>query len=113
VSDTRVTKIVRAGGVEVTVKEISLGEIRAWLKGSESLSADLLDATLFEDFSVADLRYLSSLTAEQAELLTPAELRSIQAAAKELNADFFGFRRRLFDLGSIAAAAQSQKPSES
>lgn len=89
-------------GVAITFKELTLAEIRAWLKEAESGSLDAVDATLFDEFSPRDLTVLTDLDADALDALTPRELREVYAKAKELNADFFAMRSRMVALGRRA-----------
>lgn len=107
----RVTKPVKVGGITVTVREITLKEIRAWVKdvADSTDPREHVDINLFDrQFFVFDLYYLSDLTAEQADDLTPVELREISDAAKEINADFFAYRARLYGQALSVAPAQPQ-----
>ena len=89
-------------GEAIQFKELTLDEIRAWLKQAESGALDIVDATLFEEFSPRDFSYLTNLTAEQMGRMTPRELREVYGKAKEINSDFFGMRSRMVQLGQRA-----------
>jgi hypothetical protein len=103
----RLTKTVTVGQRAVEVRELTVADIRAWLKSLEAEPAmDVLDATLFEEFSLADLARMTDLSAAEMEAMAPSELRQVQAACAEVNADFFGMRARLAKLGQAALAAQ-------
>jgi len=98
-------KQIEVGGMAVQVRELTVADIRVWLKDLETAGGeDVVDAALFEDFRLADMALLTDLTSEAVEALTPAELRQVFDAAREVNADFFGMRARLMDLGRAALA---------
>lgn len=91
-------------GVAVTFRELTLDEIRAWLKEAEIGTLDLVDAALFEEFSPRDLAVMTTLDAAAMGAMTPRELREVYAKAKEVNADFFSMRTRMVALGRQALA---------
>lgn len=93
--------------VEITasVKELTVGEIRGWLKSSGAVSGDVVDCTLFEEFSLPDLCIMTSLKPADIDLLPPSELRRVEAVCQEVNADFFAMRNRVVQLGRQALAA--------
>lgn len=94
------TMTVQIAGGSITLRELTVGQIRLWMKRVETVlsESDMLDALLFEDFSLSDLR---EMIAEQSEpdLLekaTPSEIREkLLPAAREINRDFFSMRDRL------------------
>lgn len=98
----RVIREIEAGGRKVHVRELTVGEIRAWLKDSGAVSGDVVDATLFEDFSLPDLTRMTSLTAAEVADMAPSELRLVFEAVREVNADFFLMRSRVLALGRAA-----------
>ncbi len=106
----RVIREIEVGGKLVEVKEMTVGEIRAWLKDSGAVSGDLVDATLFEDYSLPDLARMTSLTAADVADLAPSELRLVFEAAREVNADFFLMRSRVLALGRAALQEASSPP---
>jgi len=102
----RVIREIDVAGLKVQVKELTVGEIRAWLKDAAAPGSDLVDAALFEDFSVPDLQAMTNLSSADIDALQPSQVREIAAAAKEVNADFFAMRNRLVTLGrQIVAGA--------
>jgi hypothetical protein len=98
----RVVRDIDLNGRTIQVRELTVGEIRAWLKDSGAVSGDVVDATLFEDYSLPDLTRMSSLSAADIAELAPSELRSVFDAAREVNADFFLMRSRVLALGRAA-----------
>lgn len=100
----RVTREFDLGGVKVNIVELTLGEIRAWLKDVATASPDpegVVDALLFDDFDPAALLRMTDLSREQLDAFTPTDLRKLAAECREVNADFFAMRQRM-------AAAQRQ-----
>lgn len=108
----RVERDVRIGAIDVKVKELTLGEIRAWLKESATAPGDVIDATLFEDFDAQDLRYMTDLRADQLDTLTPSECRALAAICEEVNADFFAMRKRVVVSGHQLLSATSNYQSQ-
>lgn len=117
------TVVIGEGGeapLAVTVRELTVGEIRAWLKDLQSESAeiqsgrmepDLIDVMLLRDVSLQDVRRMSSLTAEQVEGLAPSQLRDVVAAARELNEDFFALRAGLLSVIPVIPSEPSSAQS--
>ena len=106
----RVIREIDLGGRAVQVRELTVGEIRAWLKDSGMVSGDLVDAALFEEFSLPDLQRMTDLTTAAVAELTPGELRQVFAACEEVNADFFAMRSRALALGRAALSGGSKPP---
>jgi len=80
----------------VTVKELTVGEVRNWLLDAETgVSEDPLHALALEECSLADLARMSDVDARALEDYTPSELALLVAAAKELNPHFFRVRAAL------------------
>jgi hypothetical protein len=95
----RVIREIEVAGLKIQVKELTVGEIRAWLKEASAAGGDLVDAALFEEFSVPDLCAMTDLKSADIDGLQPSEVRQVSAVAKEVNADFFAMRSRLVALG--------------
>ncbi|MDO9625139.1 MAG: hypothetical protein Q7J46_14245 [Pseudomonas sp.] len=94
------SKIVQLGELRVTVRELTVGEIRAWMKRTaESSTHELVDDTLIEESSLADLLTMSDLRTEHLEELTPSQVRQLLDACREVNQDFFALRGRVEALG--------------
>lgn len=97
--------------IVASVKELTTGEIRAWLKASGSDQGDVVDFTLFEDFSTLDVLTVTTLTPDQVAVLPPSELRRAWEKAGEINADFFAMRNRVAQLGrQVLANSLSEQP---
>ena len=106
----RITETVDLGdGRNVTVRELTVGEVRKWLAGLATAAerpADLVSDALFEGFSLADLGLFAS-EAVASDDLTQSEVRAVFDAAKRLNPDFFHLRGRLLQ---ASAPASGQSP---
>ena len=100
----------------VTIRELTVGDIRAWLRRLESSPPptgeglgergfDLLSAALIDGHDLADLALLTYLTPMSIEALTPGQIRRVFDVAREVNADFFVMRARLAEIGQAALAA--------
>ena len=82
--------------VLVTVKELTVGEVRNWLLDAETgVEGDPLHALVLEECSFDDLARMSDIDARALEGYTPSELAPLVAAAKELNPHFFRVRAAL------------------
>lgn len=108
----RVEKTVRIGDRDVVVREMTLGEVRAWLKEASTVKLiPLADALLFEDFSPSDLRAMVVGDVDL-DAFTPSQLRELYAACQEVNADFFALRAKAVAQGrQMLADALSSPPS--
>ncbi|MBN9696865.1 MAG: hypothetical protein J0L85_13815 [Zoogloea sp.] len=97
----------------VTVRELTVGEIRAWLKDvqSQSDAVDVVDVMLLRDVSLQDVMRLTSLTATQVESLGPSRLREVVAVAREINEDFFALRAGLLTVAAAIPSESSSAPS--
>lgn len=95
----RVVREIEVGERKIAVRELTIGEIRNWLKESGAVSGDVVDATLFDDFSLPDLTMMTSLVPESINAMTPSEIREVRRVAEEVNADFFAMRSRVVALG--------------
>ena len=104
---------VTINGRKVAIKELTVREIRAWYKELDKRASgeafDLVDDTLFEEFTLADIAMLTDLKPEELEDFTPGQLREIMEEARKFNADFFSQRKRLA-LAGTKALQQGQAP---
>lgn len=95
-------------GKTVTVRELTVGEIRAWLAEAEAADVDGVDVVgslLFEDMALADLSRMTDITAEEMDALPLSVINQIKGVAKALNADFFALRQRITDVALGVAKA--------
>lgn len=106
----RVIREIEVAGLKVQVRELTVGEIRAWLKEAANSGGDLVDAALFDEFSVPDLCHMTDLKAGDIDALLPSDIHKIAAVAREVNADFFAMRSRLVTLGRSVMNAPLSTP---
>lgn len=107
----RMTRALTLGEQSITVKELTLGEIRAWLAENEREGGrDVVDALLLEDCPLDDLRRFCDCTPEQMNAMTQSELGELLAAAKDLNEYFFGMRSNLRLLIASTVKSSSSAP---
>jgi len=102
---TPVTAVVDVAGRQVVVREMTVAEIRAWLDAVSQGDINLVDAALFEEFSIADIPRMTDLTMADIDAMTPSQVRLVQERCKEVNGDFFGMRARTAEVG-LAVARQ-------
>jgi len=100
----RIEKTITVGDLDVVVRELTVGEIRAWLKRLESAEAefDLVNIALISGVDLADLTAMTDLTAAGMDASTPSQLRTLFDACREVNADFFVLRGSLEAIGRDA-----------
>lgn len=106
------TKTITLPELVVTVRELTVGEIRAWMKRIAEGGHDPVDDTLLQEVSLADLYAMTDLQAGQAESLTPSQLRRVFEGCREVNPDFFGLRDRIESAGRQILARLSDDLSE-
>lgn len=89
----------------VTIKELSVGEIREWLaEMQKGVNVGYIDALLIDGVTLQDLERMSSLTMEQIDKLSPTQLARVADAARERNSHFFEFRQSVLRIGKIPEA---------
>lgn len=108
----KVVKTVDACGRKVTVTELTVGEIRAWLAGMTAQEAgggggDVVSLALFEDATLDDLTRMSDLTDEEIAAAAPSELDAVLEKVREVNKDFFSLRARLEKAGEAALRSKA------
>ena len=109
-------------GQPVTVRELTVGEVRAWLADAEGQvqrdadgMPDIVGMWLLEDCTFGDLMQMSSASRDLLDSATESDLLRLVACCRELNPGFFGLRARLMAIGQRAldqsAPAISPSPS--
>ncbi|WP_146603114.1 hypothetical protein [Pseudomonas sp. 57B-090624] len=95
------TKTSKAGGLGIQCRELTVEEIRDWLKSMEArtVEPDLVRDSLLPDFTLDDLERMTNATAEQLGGMTPSELRELGEDCKAVNPDFFDLRARVGEAG--------------
>lgn len=94
------------GDISVIVREMTVLQVRAWVEEADQ-DGGLVDLAFFSDCSLGDIKRMSSLTDDQLNTLRPSQLREVLKACKELNSDFFEFRRRVEEMLKGAAPVQA------
>lgn len=99
-------KAIQVGERTVSVRELTLKEIRAWLAdASDESSADALDfvgMTVVDGVTLEDLARMTDLTVADMDALTPSEVQRLADVCREVNPGFF---RVAAPLHKIARAA--------
>jgi hypothetical protein len=99
------TKIIRFGDCEVTVREPSMLEVRNWLESAIEPVKDSLLRLAFQDADEAYLAALPLLVGKTAAELQSecdirfSEMRYLLSVCREINADFFLTLDRLVEFG--------------
>lgn len=95
----RVITEIEVGDRKVQIKELKIGEIRAWLAGQTG-GNDLVDSMLFEEISLPDLLQLTNLTAADIDDIEPSLIDAkLLPKVKEVNPRFFSMRQRVAEMG--------------
>lgn len=90
--------VVGVAGRSVTVREATLGELRAHLARQAAQAGearDLFEVLLIEGWDLAEMALFCDLPADDLATLKPSEIRVVLGAIERLNADFFALRARL------------------
>lgn len=106
------SKPIQLPDLVVTVRELTVGEIRAWMKRTAEGGNDPVDDTLLQEVSLGDLYAMTDLQPGQAESLTPSQLRLVFEGCREVNPDFFGLRDRIESAGRLILERLSSDLSE-
>lgn len=101
----------------VTVRELTVAEIRDWLKDLATADpdqpVDLADWLLFEDegLRLSDFTRLTNLSADELRDLAPSDLEAILAKCREVNPRFFLALGRVLALGRLSIQARNSTTS--
>lgn len=100
------TAIAKVGEREVTVRELTVKEVRNWVAEIEAGAvADPLRRLLFDDCSLDDiLRMVVDPDAEFLEGFGESDLAELHAKAKAINPYFFRVREALISVSRIMTA---------
>lgn len=92
----RATRTVTLGERAVTVKELTVGDVRALMVAFEAgETVDPLHALALDECTLADLSSMSDISANDLEAFTPSELDALITVCKGLNPHFFKVRAAL------------------
>lgn len=98
----------------VTVAELTVGDIRDWLREVQELQGfDLVDGALFQEegASIDDVLRMTDLDKGEIDRLTPADLAKVLEKCRKVNPHFFRFRAAVLELGSSPVAPTPSEPS--
>lgn len=88
-----ITRELEFGELKVTVRELTVAEVRKWLSDPSILDQpefDVLTGLMaFDEIGVNDIYRFTDLKKDDVEGLTPSALKKIAAVVKELNSVFF------------------------
>lgn len=91
-------KVLNVGGVEFTVKELCVAEIRSMIASEVNgadRGVDLLGDFLLEGLRLRDLETMTTLKSEQIERMLPSQLEEVVEHCKSMNRLFFEMEARV------------------
>ena len=97
---------ITVNGNQINVKELTVAEVRHWMKDMITLEKckddqsriDLVvDQGFLQEIGLSDIIRMTDMTRCQLDPYAPSELKVVIDKCKELNPDFFGMRNRLLD----------------
>ena len=98
-------KTLKLADRTVEVHELSVSEVRAWMKEAEaSLSEksdqeiDSIALLLINDISFEDIARMSNLKVEDMDNMFPSDIALVAAACRDVNNVFFGMMSRLREI---------------
>ncbi len=103
---------INVNGIQITVKELTVAEVRHWMmdiiekenqKDDVDVVSTVLDQRLFEEIGLSDICRMTDLESNQLDDFTPSQLQVVIQRCKMLNSDFFGMRKRV--LGTALKSA--------
>lgn len=108
------TKISEAGSLGIQCRELTVTEIRDWLKcmDTQAQAPDLVADSLLPQFTLDDLERMTDATPETLAGMTPSELRQLGDDCKAVNTDFFDLRARIEEGGRRLLAKLSESSNE-
>lgn len=111
----RVERKVAIGDRDVTVRELTVGEIRQWVAEAETAPPDPPPAVasalaLLEDpadhQALLGLERMTDFRLDALDSVPPSALRALLTACREVNADFFGLLARVAMVMQESSAAR-------
>lgn len=103
------TRTLTLGERLVTVRELTVGEVRDWLRKTETdTSPDILHALALPECNLADLVLMSDADSDALDACTPSELLPLYELCKELNPHFFRVREALSRVSRVMVAEAAQ-----
>lgn len=89
----RITKTLQINERQIEIKELTVGEVRKWLRDRASGKAE--DVLLFADIDASMLQAMAGMDESQLDEFTGSEVERIIALCKEVNPHFFQTRDRV------------------
>lgn len=101
------TETLDIGGRAVTIQELSVAEVRAWLMQSAEgmASADPVGALLLPDITLTDIARMTDLIPADMERMAPSDLDAVAGHCKRVNSFFFSLRSLVEVVPSIPSSA--------
>ena len=95
---------VQIDGKDVIIKELTVGEIRAWLASvipdpQNPKPIDLLGMTLFADIALSELSLFTGMSTESLDSFRPSELRKLITEITNANSHWAECKKRIVEIG--------------
>lgn len=93
-------KEIQLDGRTVTVRELTVAEVRLWLKELDQLREgpiDLVSEGIMADASLGDVTRMTDLSPEELDEMPPSQIEAVVTACREINPHFFRLRDRLLE----------------
>lgn len=87
-------------GLTATCKEMTVGEVREWLKYLQKRrdeDGDIVGDALHSELRLFDLQFMSDLKPEHMDRLTQMDLNKLHDQCKELNPHFFDWVEKVLE----------------
>ncbi len=92
----------------VTVRELTVSEVRLWFKSLEQVNeggVDVVGECLIADISLGDVCRMTDLQPADIDALAPSEIDQVITVCLEINPHFFQMRGNLLNLGKTIQQA--------
>jgi hypothetical protein len=87
------TKTISVNGQEITIREVAVDEIRAWMRDLEISETDIMDVALQKGWHMGAVRLITGLSKAEFDAFLPSERRVIAQNCEAVNGDFFDLIR--------------------
>jgi hypothetical protein len=111
--------VIKVGDADVTVRELTVAEVSAWLNDAEAgRPVNVAHELAFDAFGLDDLAHMSDISADELAKHAPSEMAELVRECKALNPHFFRVRARLADFARLmlkeaAAMGSTETPASS
>jgi len=96
------TGFARLGERTVTVRELTVREVRDWMVALETRQeADAIGALALDECRLEDLAHMSDISAADLEGYTPSEMADLVSVCKAINPHFFKVRAALTSVARV------------